>query len=88
MNEINNGPEKKPEATKISITISPMVKGIAAIVIGAVLLLCSFKMILHILCFISGLFLVYYGLVILHIKYLTDYIDWAIEKIKSVLVRR
>lgn len=56
--------KKKPdEPTKISITISPMAKGIAALIIGALLLLCSFKMILHILCFIGGLFLVYYGLV-------------------------
>lgn len=88
MNEKDKGTERNPDTpTKISITISPTVKGIAAMIIGALLLLGSYKMILHIACFTGGLFLIYYGLVALHIKQVTDYVDWTIEKIKSLFVK-
>lgn len=80
-----NGPEKKPETTHISITLSPMVKGLGALIVGILLILCSFKMILHILLFIGGAFLIYYGLVILQIKQATDYINFVIDKLKSLL---
>ncbi len=61
------------------------VKGILALVFGLLLLGVAFKIILHVVLFVTGFMLIYYGLAVLKIKQATDYIDIVIAKIKRTL---
>jgi hypothetical protein len=57
--------------------------GLLALVAGFVLLMITYKIILNLIIFSVGLFLVYTGLIKLHIKPVTDFIDRMTAKIKK-----
>ncbi len=61
------------------------VKGIVSLVIGAILIALAYKVILQILFFFTGLFLVYYGLAILKMEQVKVAIDNALQSIKEHL---
>ena len=84
MNGMN---DKDKEKKGLTFPNMPMIKGLLAIIFGIMIIAFSFKMILHIIFFTTGAFLIYYGLVVLQIKQATDYIDMIIERIRRLLSR-
>ncbi|MFA6535746.1 MAG: hypothetical protein WCS92_05825 [Candidatus Babeliales bacterium] len=64
---------------------SDSVKGIVSLVIGVILIALAYKVILQVLFFFSGLFLVYYGLSMLKMEQVRVTIDNALEAIKEHL---
>lgn len=61
------------------------IKGIVSLVIGVILIALAYKVILQVLFFFSGLFLVYYGLTMLKMDQVRVAIDNALESIKQHL---
>ncbi|MFH1254560.1 MAG: hypothetical protein V1646_03955 [bacterium] len=64
---------------------SDSVKGIVSLVIGVILIALAYKVILQVLFFFTGLFLVYYGLAILKMEQVRVAIDNAVQSIKEHL---
>lgn len=64
---------------------SDTIKGIAALVIGVILIALAYDVIFKILFFFSGLFLVYYGLAMLKMEQVRITIDNALQVIKQHL---
>ncbi len=60
-----------------------VIKGIVALVIGAILIALAYKVILQILFFFFGLFLVYYGLTMLKMEQVRVAIDSTLQTIKQ-----
>ena len=58
------------------------VKGILAIIFGTLLIILAHNIVLKMIFFICGCLFVYYGLVVLKVKQVTDYIDTVVEKIR------
>ena len=61
------------------------IKGIVALVIGVILIALAYKVILQVLFFFSGLFLVYYGLSMLKMEQVKVSIDNVFQSIKAHL---
>jgi len=61
------------------------IKGLAAVTLGVILIIMSYKVILWMVCFMSGLFLIYAGLIWLDLTPAVRSIDQVIEKIKKML---
>jgi sulfite exporter TauE/SafE len=64
---------------------SDAIKGIVALVIGVILIALAYKVILQVLFFFSGLFLVYYGLSMLKMEQVRVSIDNILHSIKEHL---
>lgn len=64
---------------------SDSIKGIVSLVIGVILIALAYKVILQVLFFFTGLFLVYYGLAILKMEQVRVAIDNALQSIKEHL---
>lgn len=64
---------------------SDVIKGIVALVIGVILIALAYTVILKILFFFTGLFLVYYGLAMLKMEQVRVTIDKALQSIKEHL---
>ncbi len=62
-----------------------VIKGIVALVIGVILIALAYKVILQILFFFCGLFLVYYGLTMLKMEQVRVAIDNTLQTIKQHL---
>jgi threonine/homoserine/homoserine lactone efflux protein len=60
-----------------------VIKGIVALVIGVILIALAYKVILQILFFFCGLFLVYYGLAMLKMEQVRVAIDSSLQTIKQ-----
>ena len=64
---------------------SDSIKGIVALIIGVILIALAYKVILHILFFFCGLFLVYYGLAMLKMEQVRVSIDGFLQTLKEHL---
>jgi threonine/homoserine/homoserine lactone efflux protein len=64
---------------------SETVKGIVSLVIGVILIAIAYKVILQILFFFAGLFLIYYGLSMLKMDQVRIEIDKALQAVKEHL---
>jgi hypothetical protein len=64
---------------------SEAIKGIVSLVIGAILIALAYKVVLQVLFFFFGLFLVYYGLALLKMDQVRVAIDNALQGIKEHL---
>ena len=62
-----------------------VIKGIVALVIGVILIALAYGIILQILFFFCGLFLVYYGLAMLKMEQVRIAIDTSLQTIKQHL---
>lgn len=59
-----------------------LLKGLAALLFGISLVYLSHRLILNLIVFSAGLLLIYYGLVELRLKKITDVIDKIVAKFK------
>lgn len=59
-----------------------LLKGLGALLIGILFVYLSHKLILNLIVFSGGLLLIYYGLVKLKLKKITDFIDKIVAKFK------
>lgn len=59
-----------------------LLKGLGALLFGTALIYLSHKLLINILVFIFGAALIYYGLVELKLKKITDFIDKILAKFK------
>ncbi|MFH1831187.1 MAG: hypothetical protein ABH827_00120 [bacterium] len=73
------------DGNKPSIPNLNIIKGILAIIFGLVFVIWAYKIIFDMILFIAGAMLIYYGLVILKVKPITDVIDHVAAKIKNIL---
>lgn len=64
---------------------SETIKGIVALIIGVILIALAYKVILQIMFFFCGLFLVYYGLAMLKMEQIRVAIDTSLQTIKQHL---
>ena len=62
---------------------SDAIKGIVSLFIGVILIALAYKVILQILFFFFGLFLIYYGLAMLKMEQVRVTIDKAVNAIKE-----
>ena len=62
-----------------------VVKGILAIIFGAIFIGLAYRIILSIILFVTGLMLIYYGLAILNVKKVTECIDQVIAQVKRLM---
>lgn len=60
-------------------------KGLGALLFGISLVSLSHRLILNLIVFTAGLLLIYYGLVILKLKKITDFIDKLLSNLKKSL---
>lgn len=75
-NNEGNGDSKMPNMN--------VVKGLLAIIFGVMFMVFAYKIILNIIFFVAGLMLIYYGLLILNMKHVLDYVDQLVNKIKRL----
>lgn len=59
-----------------------VIKGLIAVFLGVLCLMLAHKVIVSMMVFIAGLVLVYYGLVMLKMTQVTNFLDKCLEKIK------
>lgn len=62
-----------------------MIKGIVALSVGVVCIALAYKIILYAILFMVGLVLVYYGLSMLKIDQITNWVDSAMKKLHGLL---
>lgn len=60
-----------------------LLKGLGALLFGTALVYLSHKLILNLIVFTAGLLLIYYGLHMLKLKKITDFIDRIVLKLKK-----
>lgn len=88
-----NGQGNKPEGMKnkppmenkpknINVPNMNVIKGLLAIIFGLAFMIWAYKIIFNVIIFVIGAMLIYYGLVILKIKQVTDFIDGVVVKVK------
>lgn len=58
------------------------IKGFLALLFGILLIYLSHKVIINLIVFLGGMMLIYYGLVALKLRRITDVIDKLLRKIK------
>lgn len=84
----NNNPKHVHDTSKgqrCSCENLSMVKGIAALVAGGILIILTGKLIVKVVAFGIGVFLVYYGLGEIGFREITDYINKGFAKIRGFL---
>ena len=81
-----NGENRPPEAPqgKSNIPNLNVIKGLLAIIFGLAFMVWAYKIIFNMALFVVGGMLIYYGLVILKIKQVTDLIDQMVAKVKRI----
>ena len=62
-----------------------MIKGIVALSVGVVCIALAYKIILYAILFMTGLTLVYYGLAMLKMDQITNWVDSKIKKIRDMI---
>ena len=86
MEEMKSPENREERGKKPNVPNMSVVKGVLAIIFGLLLVVFAHKIILQIIFFVSGLFLIYYGLVVLKIRQVTDYIDSVVSKVRRFFV--
>jgi hypothetical protein len=59
-----------------------LIKGLVALIFGISLVYLSHKLIINLIVFSGGMLLIYYGLVELKLRKITDFIDGLVSKLK------
>ncbi|MCF7800016.1 hypothetical protein K9L05_04105 [Candidatus Babeliales bacterium] len=70
---------------KISKWLTDNLGGLLAVIAGLVLLSFTYKIIINLVLFFVGFFLIYFGLVKLKVTVVTDFVDNMIKKLKKVM---
>lgn len=70
---------------KISKWLTDNLGGLLAVIAGLVLLSFTYKIIISLLLFFVGFFLIYFGLVKLKVTVVTDFVDNMFKKLKKIL---
>jgi len=76
-----NGNDPKPSGQEIPNIKA--IKGLLSVIFGLVLIIFASSIVLQITLFMTGAFLIYYGLVLLEMKQAVSYLDRIINTIKS-----
>ena len=76
-----NGNNTKPPRGEIPNIKA--IKGLLAVILGTVLIIFASSIVLQITLFMTGVFLIYYGLVLLEMEQAVSYLDKIINAIKS-----
>ncbi|MFA5075344.1 MAG: hypothetical protein WC436_04555 [Candidatus Babeliales bacterium] len=70
---------------KVSQWLTNNLGGLLAVIAGLVLLSFTYKIIISLILFFVGFFLIYFGLVKLKVTVVTDFVDNMIKKLKRVI---
>ncbi len=62
-----------------------VIKGIIAVCLGIILIICSYSIMLRMLCFVAGALLVYYGVCLLNIPAINNALSYIKTHIQKVL---
>ena len=60
-----------------------LIKGLIALIFGISLIYLSHKLIINIIVFSAGLLLIYYGLIMLKLRKITDFIDGIVARLRG-----
>lgn len=79
-----SGPTNKKPCCELSEQILTIIKGWFALILGVIFILFASKIIIRILALLCGLILIYYGLVILKVEKITQYISEKVRNLKKL----
>lgn len=80
--EKNNKKTERKSDSCCDLPNMKVVKGLLAVFLGVLCLMLAHKVIVSMMVFIAGLGLVYYGLVMLNMTQVTNFLDKCLEKVK------
>lgn len=81
---VENKPPMDPKPKSPNVPNLNVIKGLLAIIFGLAFMIWAYKIIFNVIIFVIGAILIYYGLVILRVKQVTNLIDQMIGKIKKL----
>jgi hypothetical protein len=80
--EKNNKKAERKSDSCCDLPNMKVVKGLLAVFLGVLCLMLAHKVIVSMMVFIAGLGLVYYGLVMLNMTQVTNFLDMCLAKVK------